>query len=218
MKERPILFSTEMVKAILEGRKSQTRRVVTSKTSEIGEGGDWAKLCWDGSAVYKNPELANYIPIKKQEKSPMPFVDDGFWKKDHSAPMYLHVPCNWEDDMTVYRVYCRYDVGDRLWIRRSKEGKFIWKKALAEIWLEITGIRVERVQEITEDDAIEEGCIAHNVHIVSGIGVDPTIGRIGYKSARMLYQELWDSLNVKLGYSWEANPWVWVVSFKKVAL
>jgi len=202
MKERPIIFNSQNVKAILEGRKTQTRRVVTSKTSEIGEGGDWAKLCWDGSAIHTFPELGNYTPIKKQEKAPLPFVDDGFWEKDHSAPMYLHVPYNWEDDMTVYRVYCRYDIGDRLWIRRSKEGKFIWRKALAEIWLEITEIRVETLQEITEEDALREGVFGDESSYEQAM---PT----------MCFQELWDSLNAKRGYPWELNPWVWVISFKR---
>jgi len=240
MKERPIIFNTEMVKAILDGGKTQTRRVVTSKTSDIGEGGDWRKLCWDGSAIHTFPELGNYTPIKKQEKAPLPFVDDGFWEKDHSAPMYLHVPYNWGEDMTVYRVYCRYDVGDRLWVRETfcdyctadivpksvcykacpekqpamdfcKE--IHWRPSIhlprtaSRITLEITEIRVGRLQEISYEDMVEEGASKEK------------IAKLQYPTTResMLpwFQKLWDRLNAGRGYSWESNPWVWVIGFKR---
>jgi hypothetical protein len=79
-------------------------------------------------------------------------------------------------------------------------------KEAARIWLEVTDVRVERLQEITIDDAISEGCFAN---------FDPPDGH-GFRSeARNLFRELWDSLNDKRGYGWDVNPWVWVIEFNK---
>lgn len=262
MKEHPIIFSTDMVKAILEDRKTQTRRVVTPKTSVIGEGGDWSKLCWDGSTVHIFPSLTGYTPIKKQEKAPLPFVDDGFWEKDHSSPMYLHVPYNWADDMTIYRVYCRYDVGDRLWVREThhlhdepreltEEDLFTWVSYKADsechlvnrrtneveefdvltadsedslrwrpsihmprwvsrITLEITEIRVERLQEISLEDVKAEGILPNPTDFPF------TVDLIEATTPRLYFASYWDSLNAKRGYGWEVNPWVWVIGFRRL--
>ena len=154
MKEHPIIFSTESVKAILEGRKIQTRRVI----------------------------------------KPQPVLTDFGWvltaKGDSPKP-----------------AYCPYgQVGDRLWIRRTKQGKFIWKKSEAEVWLEITGVRVERLQEITIEDVKSEGILIK----------ETTVGDWTFTSIITDFAILWDSLNFKRGYGWDTNPWVWVIEFKNV--
>jgi hypothetical protein len=157
MKERPIIFTTENVKAILEGRKTQTRRV-----------------------------------IKPQPNKPIACAHDWEWKP---AGMLCY------DDYFRNHApnYCPYgQVGDRLWVRRTKEGKFIWKKSLAEIWLEITGIRVERLQEITNEDIKAEG-------------FDGDYTKIGYT---YVFGQTWNLLNSK--YPWGSKPFVWVITFKPV--
>jgi len=73
-------------------------------------------------------------------------------------------------------------------------GRFMYK-SLARIWLEITGVRVERVQEITQSDCISEGICPH---------------------LPCYFQKLWDSLNAKRGFGWDKNPWVRVIEFKKI--
>ena len=82
-----------------------------------------------------------------------------------------------------------------------------WKPSIhmpkwaARIWLEVTGVRVERVQDISEEDAIAEGIPR---------------GAVQYCGhAIRLFRDLWDSINAKRGYPWEVNPWVWVVEFKR---
>jgi len=108
---------------------------------------------------------------------------------------------------------CPYgQVGDRLWVRRSKQGKFIWKKAEAEIWLEITGLRVERLQEITLPDAEREGFALAGYE--QGCSACDTKNH-SYYGGIVHFAEYWDSLNAKRGYGWETNCWVWVIEFKR---
>jgi hypothetical protein len=98
------------------------------------------------------------------------------------------------------------------WYRASDDGIFDgpWNPSIfmprdaCRIRLEITDVRVERVQSITDDDAIEEGVDRTNTSI-------PT-----YASRR--FQKLWDSINAKRGFGWAVNPWVWVVSFRAVKI
>lgn len=183
MKERPIIFSTEMVRAILDGRKTQTRRVI--KPQPYYEGSppwNWKckQMIW--SRCYE-------ATLKKE--------------------MYIACPYG--------------QVGDRLWVREAffpiphtKEvwykaddvsGNVTWKPSIhmprraSRILLEITKIRVERLQEITEEDARAE-C------------APPTPDAL--PSCLYDFRVLWNSLNAKRGYGWETNPWVWCLKFRRI--
>lgn len=262
MKERPIIISTQLIPKILDGTKTQTRMVVTNKTSVIGEGGDWAKLCWDGSEI--NTECCFHPDCQHnhESKAPLPFVDHGFpnpttGKKDS---WYLHVPYHWAEDGTIYRIYPKWQVGDRLWCKetfmfkkgadcrefcigtpqevglgkpphflykadntdevREYESWHKWRSPLfmpryaSRITLEITKIRVERLQEIDLEDVMAEGIDV----ALSPLGYDPLdLKAIENKIILDEFAGLWDSLNAKRGYSWESNPWVWVIEFRKVS-
>lgn len=170
IKERPILFSGEMVRAILDGRKTQTRRVVK------GIALDW---------------LA----------------------PDMFTPRFVASP---ENDL------CQYGkVGDRLWVRETFQPygdgyayratpaipeNHNWKpsifmpRAASRITLEITNVRVERLNEISDKDAEAEG-----VEAWSNSGNSPA----------WKFQCLWDRINGKK-YPWSSNPWVWVIEFRKI--
>lgn len=225
MKEHPIIFTTENVKAILEGRKTQTRRIVSKHNSIIGEGGDWSKLCWDGSEIHKDTCGRIGHPIEFN-RAPLPFVDDSF------NLHYVHVPYNWQEDETIFRVYSRYEVGDRLWVRETfwhppiyrkdisivtykanmephQAERQIWKASMfmprwaSRILLEITEVRVQRVQDITEEDIKAEGVDQWEAHTVI-----PTMGK--------LFCNLWDTINKARGYSWASNPWCWCITFRRM--
>jgi len=235
-KERPMLFSTEMVKAILDLKKTQTRRVITKNNSVIGERGDWNKLCWDGSDIHDTQ-------FDGRKTAPLPFVDGHANEYQPYEQQYLHVPYNWKEDETIYRVYPRWQVGDRLWVKETwyddyackrmekpcepdsyiyyradgeehkqfealEEG-FKWKPSIfmprwaSRILLEITNIRAERVQDISDKDVQEEGCKYPQ-------------WQGSFTSWKGAYKALWDSINAMRGYSWESNPWVWVIEFKVI--
>ena len=178
MKERPILFSGEMVRAILAGNKSQTRRVIQFPRKWIG--------------IVDND-----------------LRESGFWNTGEY----------WQygDD----RLPQNYQVGDRLWIRET------WAiKDIARIWLEITGVRVERLQDISRDDAMFEG-----VELVDPYKIADIPPNIAFPAAFKDYKDasnfftadpihsfwsLWDSINAKRGYPWNSNPFVWVIKFERI--
>lgn len=180
--DRPILFSGPMVKAILSGDKTQTRRVVTDHTSQ-----------------------GNFRASQLLLDDPRTFVDPGPSPAGNPGP-YLKAPVDCYDTI-VERLYPRWFPGDRLlhWDRRWRPSIHMQKWA-CRIWLEVTGVRVERVQAITEDDARAEGLDSFH----------PTWHEGFCESYREQFATLWDSLNAKRGYGWDTNPWVWVIDFKVV--
>jgi len=205
-KEHPILFNTEMVKAILECRKTQTRRVIMPQTGE-----------WKG----KQP--IDVLPMKIPNE----------W-----VGLMQHNPNRGQ----VFK--CRYgQLGDRLWVKetwhqntglagrtihyKADGGNYMWSPSIfmpkwaARIWLEITKVRVEKLQEITEEDAKAEGCPSIMIRDINYQLIDGVI-------PTFWFEEKWDSLNTKrkvdlttnlytiYPYSWRANPWVWVIEFRKL--
>lgn len=200
MKERPILFSAPMVRAILAGNKTQTRRVVKHQPSSQG---------FDGPPVF-NSAFGDYgYPGQRGVRCPygMPgdrlwvreawraFSDGGLYEEPGTEVDYRATPASW-----------------------AAASNAPWKPSIhmprwaSRITLEITGILVERLQEISEADAIAEGIERINgaPHWAwkdySGNGQD--------LSPVFSYQSLWESINGP--GSWEANPWVWVVEFKRI--
>ena len=184
MKERPIIFNTEMVKAILEGRKTQTRRVIKPQPGyDLGY-----QDCGNGFAI----QVGADYPDNKEDERYCPYgqAGDKLWVREafvQCISTKIHPGPNF-----VYRA------------DTSKEAQedygYKWKPSIhmprlaSRITLEITDIRVERVQDITLQDKWNEG-------------YPPEIGR---------FQDLWDSINEKRGFGWDTNPWVWVIEFKRI--
>lgn len=202
VRERPLLMSGPMVRAILDGHKSQTRRVVADRNSEGNYKAsqlDLARAWADGSKLkaFLTPEVS---------------ARGGFMP-----------------DEIIERLYCRYQVGDRLWVREAfhripgntrfccyrascengseKNYKFTpsihMPRWASRLTLELTDVRVQRLQEITQADVIAEGCPENGTPLASPEDFD-------------WYRSLWDSLNAKRGYGWNQNPWVWALTFRRV--
>ncbi len=211
MKERPILFRPEMVKAILDGRKTQTRRIVMPSPPK-----SFTLKNFTSESGYRY--AADYS--KARPKKPMrirwdcPFGQPGdrLWVKErHSFIEVRHAKSSADGPRSWY-LHIEYSDGteDEHYIEDGKKpkqtrerGELGWRPSIymprwaSRIALEVTGIRVERVQEIRYDDAVAEG-IEHE-----------------YPKAIAQYCQLWDSLNAKRGFSWNRNPWVWVIEFRR---
>lgn len=197
MSEKPILFSTEMVQAILIWRKTQTRRVVKPQPEKIGA---FTKFAW-GAGTSENT-MPVFAGFSTESKCPYGKIGDLLWVRESFCPDYFdkgHHPslnaykADWNDTAAEY---C---------------SKPKWKpsihmpKSAARIWLKVTKVRVERLHQITEEDALKEGAL---------IGRVWGYGHIG-GSHREGFIKLWERIN---GWdSWLANPWVWVIEFEVIS-
>jgi uncharacterized protein YhfF len=188
MTDKPILFSAQMVRAILEGHKTQTRRVVKQKQNPhdfLGGINDSRNDPY--SYGFENPEfLGNFITLPEQ-RCPHGRKGDHLWIRENF----------WQDKKTgeIFG-YCADDEWKYSNNKTVKKTPSIHMPRWASrITLEITGIRVERLQDISEEDALAEGFASD-----------------GDESAKIWYSMLWDKIN-GIG-SWDKNPFVWVIEFK----
>jgi hypothetical protein len=194
MKERPILFSGPMVRAILEGRKSQTRRVVKHRNDSCGDpimpndprmpcpfGGPGDRLWVRETWCCENPAYVAQYKEEPWRGSPDPDNARILYAAD---PVHQNAGCSWRPSIFLPR-----------WASR--------------ITLEVTGVRVERLQDISEADAMAEG-------VTQGVYRGPTGSIVATCEDQVVegYRDLWESINGP-GF-WDANPWVWVVEFKRV--
>ncbi len=231
MKERPILFSTDMVKAILEGRKTQTRRVVKPQPHKscVGYGASMSPLHWieklpvDMTALYPNskPTTINGDSIK----CPYGQVGDRLWVRETwlESPNITDKLLREGADTWAECYYVAAETPQQIeqlkeWGWKVKPSIFMPRWA-SRITLEITDIRVQRVQDISQQDAIAEGVIfmggmADNWDEAPWCASLKNQEPMKYPSAA--YGRLWDSINAKRGYGWDKNPWVWAISFKRV--
>lgn len=206
MKSKPILFSPAMVRAILDGRKSQTRRVVKPQPSHIEwfqhqEG--WLGSFGDNAGSRDNPHRMVPCPYGRP--------GDQLWvQESHRLRCPIEatesVECNYAEDGEQQMVPLQNSEWVKMMCRQNQvgadfgaivPGRFMYR-SLSRVTLEITGIRVERLQEISEADCCAEG-----------------IGGIFTRDCKKpKYRSLWESINGP--ESWSENPWVWVVEFKRI--
>ncbi len=218
--EHPILFSTSMVQAILKGQKTKTRRILKVKGCK------------------------SFIPAPSQDWDVETLIKWGALDK-----------CNYGkigDKLWVRETFEEGCMGDYIYkadrseleIKQYKECGYTWKpsiympKKAARIWLQIESLKIERLQDISEDDAKSEGIKRafyddeyhylvyppkeKNKGLFAGpcridgsyVSVNSAFG--GYTPATYSFHSLWDSING--GGNWDKNPWVWVIEFKRINL
>jgi len=208
MKERPILFNAENVQAILDGRKTMTRRVMKPQPNDYGliPFTETMAIRWKGNLV-KLRDMPQFCPYSQ--------VGDRLWCKEAYNLNVLAGVGDKEQFILNYRAG-----GTSSWFKINEvnpKPPFRFQKWTPSIFmprwasrltLEITGLRAERLQDITEDDAKAEGVTPHRIDWDDNISPNVTID---YREG---FIKLWNSINAKRGYSWEKNPWVWVIEFK----
>lgn len=202
LKERPILFSAPMVRAILEGRKTKTRRVVKTKPFKFGGVEPTQNFLFlkDGIAHFGFNDL-----ITNKVKCPYG-VGDRLWVRENFAfvgggdPGLLLCQADWQETAKLHKC----DNADKP--PRWKPSIHMPRWA-SRITLEITDIRVERLQDIRQDGAKAEGATPKLPRILG----DDYIFRDDYTGG---FIDLWESINGK--GSWGANPFVWVIGFERV--
>ena len=202
---KPILFNTEMVRAILDGRKSATRRIIKKQPKEKND------------IIYKHSCGKWYI-------SP----DNDSLLETEIKPPYLsgdilYVRETWAEVETVNGVpYYIFKADDQNGLHSTRQNFYRWYpsihmlKEAARLFLRVTDVRVERLQDITEEQAAQEGApkaFEYNTPEGSVITLDEGgYFRLGFKA--LWNSTIWkDKLPI---HGWDANPWVWVIEFERI--
>lgn len=220
MKQRPILFSTPMVQAILDGRKTMTRRVIKSEPTEDVE---------SGYTYLNQPYHVEKLSFKMLdihtwkygilEFCPYGKPGDVLWVREQFKIIGTHVERDLSSGAIIEETPQYVFRGQK---QPHIEKLFKWKpsihmpKSACRIFLEVVSVKVERLQDITKSDAIKEGV----ERLYAG-----GFGRSGEEwknyngsgvldSAILSFESLWESINGP--ESLLANPWVWVVEFKRI--
>nr|DAZ46318.1 MAG TPA: ASCH domain protein [Caudoviricetes sp.] len=207
---KPILFNNEMVRAILDGRKSCTRRLVKFFS---GENPRWTGYIKDGLMLYngKNEPCIRKAPYH---------TDDILYVRETWSEAY-------EEGTYIYRADDK--LADLPTFKESS--KLIYRpsihmpKEAARIWLKVTDVRVERLQEMKPVDAIKEGAYSDCWDCLNTYGESGSQCCYGTEEqcsqcdeVMMEWEKLWNSTIKKSDlnrYGWDANPWVWVIEFER---
>lgn len=226
MREYPILFSGEMVRALLDGRKTQTRRVIKPQPTRMAYAGGVFSM---GAIGFVGDEGKTFL-------CPYGKPGDRLWVRETWAPMCRNADpiCQCTEDYEYrenHYIEYRADTGNPYpgqWPideARGNPDAPKWCPSIhmprwaSRITLDVVRVRVERLQEISRDDAIAEGLYS----FTSNLGAKNSSpvrfysaskgDEGGYMNPVEAFENLWDSINAKRGYGWDVNPWVWVIEF-----
>jgi hypothetical protein len=244
VKERPILFSSEMVRAILDGNKTQTRRVVKMPKWIERLNGDFDRAfpdkafgvtpCLQIPCVHPDGDTSvqrlrnpwgwpepsrlwvreTWQPIRDRSPELQEKIKAWFDKNDTSN--FMNEVDEWAPlpEGQVRAVYAA-DFGD--WAFDVDSDLKPWKPSIfmprwaSRITLEITNVRVERLNDISEEDAKAEGASIGETHILASV-FQTTSGRNAYRRG---FKELWEKINGKK-HPWSSSPFIWVIEFKQI--
>lgn len=203
---KPILFNTEMVRAILDGRKTCTRRVIKPQPK--------SGLCYTYGGSHKDcigkwtyPNRGAHKLWGEEYKLPENIKDEELskrWNPPYHTDDTLYVRETWKKAPNGYYYYEDWQRGGIADITKWKPSIHMPKEA-ARIWLRVTDVRVERLQEINAEGIRNEGISSMAVHVGD------------MEIALKEWKNLWNSTVKKSDincYGWDANPWVWVIEFE----
>lgn len=223
MKERPIPFSAPMVRAILEGRKTQTQRVVKLPMNYSGQQlGEIKKMdtpdaCWF-AILAEYPNVGASFNCPYGVPGDRLWVKETFWAMPFSGRFFRQSGNAAFEDRNMAARNHTFTAYREAWKDKKPEGCEKWTPSIfmprerSRITLEITDIRVQRLQEISGEDAEAEGVFAH----IAPYNLNKVYRDQRGTKAIEYFRELWDSINAKRGFGWDTNPWVWAITFKQV--
>lgn len=230
MAEHPILFSSPMVRAILEGRKSQTRRAMNPQPShdqyhewrgKVTRDAEHRMWCWKDLVldnIWDFPEGEDRKTLASH--CPYGVPGDRLWVREtlvHGAkgnpvPALNHVWRYAADNLPVELTRNDPRIAEMVSWAHHKEGDLCvsihMPRWASRITLEITDVRVQRLADISESDAMDEGTGVYLEGKHDEWDGDPDQYRKGFR-------ELWDSINAKR-HPWSSNPWVWAITFRRL--
>jgi hypothetical protein len=215
MKSKPILFSTPMVQAILEGRKTQTRRIVKPQPKQELEFFGW-KL-----PEYIQVAFGKGVKTESLHKFPFGQIDDVLWVRE----TFFKNP---NTGVFVFKAATEMRIIDTDFVKWKPS--IFMPKEIARIWLKITDIRVERLNKISKEDAIAEGIdfevfdqedntlvyenYLRGKNFYSFSEYQWNFGKEIHSAPVASYCSLWES--TQGDGSWNNNPWVWVIEFERI--
>lgn len=226
-KERPILFSGPMVRALLDGSKTQTRRVVKPQPDTAHDGEPYWFIggyrVWGYRPTPAIPLRAggNPLPCPHGQRGDRLWVRET-WQGPLLQDFETDADADWHTPIHIHQyqnpAHCEYaadggpapeytDADDVM--RQGWRPSIHMPRWASRITLEITSVRVERLQDISDADCVAEGCGA----LQAAIGC-PMTSAPGETIPRTMFRALWESINGPA--SWAANPWVWAVEFRKL--
>lgn len=248
VRERPILFSAEMVRAVLDRRKTQTRRVLTPQPRDDDfafDGPWWYRPGVVGRDGVLRPADADVFGISTYDgergwRCPYGAPGDRLWVRE---AFRLHTNFDRRSPSEVRQRWNRADHGGDLPsvyygadhtgtgmlrdcdLRKAEHGdghllgrnrpSIHMPRWASRLTLEVTGVRVERVQAITEADALAEGIYENAPGEMCPFRLrHPAGGYNAFQDPVTAFSFLWEGINAERGYGWDADPWVWVVEFR----
>ena len=212
MKERPFLFKAQRVKAILAGHQTQMRMIVKPQPEEASYDPSMRDGVWEWCADMDEDEVPNSVGRIPPHGQP----GDRLWVRETTCI----APKDWgprddscipDDEHCLRHVSYKADGHSE---EAMRDYGLKWTPSIhvprwaSRITLEITDVRVHRIQDISSMDARAEGHPTKPWNEHAKIVHDD--------AARDWFMDLWDSINAKRGYSWDSNPWVWCYTFKKL--
>lgn len=244
MTDRPILFSAPMIQALLEGRKTQTRRVLKPQPCSVGVDGRWYRMPGGGVSLNffglpynigdrlwvkenhgfhgtqwcsQTPDVqtlrVSYAADKSVVETTLPLEESRRQFPKQNVPSFDHV----EDEIDRY--YERHHWLHDWWQRQKRRSCIHMPRYWSRITLTVSDVRVQRVQDISETDAVAEGLSPYGGGDVDALGqwhrlYDTMVGDPGGDFAIPVFRDLWNSINEKRGFGWDANPWVIALTFE----
>ena len=213
---KPILFNTEMVRAILDGRKSCTRRINKDANDYVVPDMDFFDPEKRTYAVHNYADKERKIKLSIAERSCPICLGDILYVREsvfqgvaHCLDVSGETECVLTNDFEYYADGLHKkdhwkDKHENIWMHRRPS--IHMPKEAARIWLKVTDVRVERLQDITSEQICKEGVEVEEPHVLNG------------EEKRYAFSSLWNSTIKKSDldrYGWDASPWVWVIEFER---